>query len=193
VDGTKNAKVQSVFIDDFPIRTARFTADGEQVIVAARRPFFHFYDLASGKVQRVSGIQGRSEKSLERFCVSPDGDHVAFYGIDGTAILVSARSKQWVANLKMPGHLRSLAFTPEGDLLAGSDEGLVHRWDARTRRCLYRFHDEGSTSVTSLAVSPNSELVATGYVEGCRGRCVGGCEEGEGALCRMGRHQPPCL
>ena len=31
VDGTKNTKLQSVYIENFPIRTAQFTADGEQV------------------------------------------------------------------------------------------------------------------------------------------------------------------
>ena len=139
-----------------------------QVIAASRRPFFHFYDVVSGKVHRVSGIQGRSEKSFERFCVSPDGDHVAFYGNDGTAILVSARTKQWLANLKMPGALRSLSFTSEGDLLAGCDDGMVHRWDARTRRCLWRFHDEGSTSVNTIVAAPSGQLIATGY--GRKGR-----------------------
>ncbi len=180
MDGTKNAKVQSVFVENFPIRTARFTADGSQVIMGARRPHFHFFDLASGKVHRVAGIQGRSEKSLERFVVSPDGDTIAFYGDGGNAVLVSARSKMWIANVKVPGAVRSLAYAPEGDLLVGNDAGVVHRWDARTRRCLYRFNDEGSTMVTALTCSPNSELVATG----CVGGGGGGGGEGGGACAR---------
>ena len=107
---------------------------------------------------------GRSEKSLEKFCVSPDNEHIAFYGKDGTAILVSARTKQWAANLKMPGQLRSLCFAPSGDLLAGCDDGVVHRWDVRMRRSLWRFADEGSTCVTALACAPSGAVLATGCV-----------------------------
>jgi hypothetical protein len=92
---------------------------------------------------------------------------MAFYGKDGTAIIVSTRSKQWVANLKMPGDLRSLAFTPEGDLLAGCADGVVHKWDMRTRRAVWRFMDEGNLSVSSLACSPNGNFVATGCVSVC--------------------------
>ncbi len=84
----KNTKVQSVFIEKFPVRTARFTVDGAevggggvyiaggsgcetayasvcvQIIAASRRPHFHVLDVASGAVHRVSGIQGVVRCSL---------------------------------------------------------------------------------------------------------------------------------
>jgi hypothetical protein len=113
-------------------------------------------------LRRCLRCSGRSEKSFEQFCISPDGAHIAFYGDEGTAVLVSARTKQWVANLKMPGLLRAMAFTGDGNLVAGCDDGVVHTWDCRMRRCVSQFVDEGSTGVTSVAVSPNSQFVATG-------------------------------
>lgn len=142
-----------------------------QIIMSARRKYFYSYDVVSGKVNLISGIQGRDEKSLERFCLSPAGDTIAFYGKDGTAILVSARTKQWMANLKMPGDLRALAWTKDGDLLAGSGNGVVHKWDVRMRRVLWRFADEGSTCVTSLATSANGAYIATGYATPCSRVC----------------------
>ena len=60
---------------------------------------------------------GRNEKSFERFWVSPDDKHLVFTGHDGTLILLSNKTKQWVANLKMNGSARSVAFTPDSQRL----------------------------------------------------------------------------
>lgn len=50
-------------------------------------------------------------------------------------------------------------------MVAGSD-GVVHTWDMRMRRCIARELDEGSFCSTALAVSPNSQLYATGSKAG---------------------------
>lgn len=55
-------------------------------------------------------LAGRREKSWERFEASPDGQYLAFLGNDGYTVLVSAKTKQWVANLKMNGSVRAIAF-----------------------------------------------------------------------------------
>lgn len=53
-----------------------------QVVVAGRRPFIYLFDLQSSKVERIVGLLGREEKSLETFTVSPSIDLplVAFLG-----------------------------------------------------------------------------------------------------------------
>lgn len=79
MDGAKNPKIQSIFIKDMAIRTALFTPDGQQVgkprlllarsvwdpmlpsaqvIISGRRKYYYSYDVLSGKVHMIHGIQG---------------------------------------------------------------------------------------------------------------------------------------
>ncbi len=53
VDGKTNPKIHSVFLDSFPIYTAKFSADGNQVIMGSRHKSFYYYDLIADKVLRV--------------------------------------------------------------------------------------------------------------------------------------------
>jgi U3 small nucleolar RNA-associated protein 18 len=70
---------------------------------------------------------GRSEESLETFSLSPDGKYITFLGKDGYIILVSRRSKQWIANLKMNGTVRSLCYSPDNQLYSlGGNMGFFH-------------------------------------------------------------------
>ncbi|KAK7818034.1 u3 small nucleolar rna-associated protein 18 like protein, partial [Quercus suber] len=53
IDGKRNTKIQSIFLDDCPIRKASFLPDGSQVIVAGRRKFFYSFDLVKAKVDKI--------------------------------------------------------------------------------------------------------------------------------------------
>ena len=171
VDGSKNAKVQSVFFNDLPIRKACFSSDGTQVIVAGRRKHFYTYDLQGGTTERVSPLIGREEKSLESFILSPTCVHkplLAFLGADGHVPLVSLDSRSYVGSVKMNGTARSAAFSANGlHLLTGGGDGTVYIWDLRNqRRCIERIVDEGALSVTSLATSPTGKHLSTGSDSG---------------------------
>ena len=50
-----------------------------QVVAAGRRKFFYQLDLAGGRVERVAGLFGRDEKSLESFVASHDQDRPGGY------------------------------------------------------------------------------------------------------------------
>ena len=86
---------------------------------------------------------------------------IVFTGHDGALILVSARTKQWVGNLKMNGSARAVAFTAdENRLLSAGGDGKVYVWDLRARKCTNVFVDDGCTTATALAVAPNDAYVA---------------------------------
>lgn len=93
-----------------------------QVIATGRRKHFYAIDLASAKVERVSHLTNREEKSLENFVVSPLPGHplIAFLGARGHLPLVSLHSRQVVAQLKMSGTVRSATFTDDGTYLLAS-------------------------------------------------------------------------
>ena len=55
IDGKQNPKIQSVFLEKFPISTAHFSRDGKEVILGSqRRKSFYHYDMIAGKVNQVS-------------------------------------------------------------------------------------------------------------------------------------------
>jgi len=184
-DGRANALLASVALPELPVSSAAWNGDGSEVIATGRRPFFYAYDVGGGAAARVGGLLGRSEASLEAAVVSPSPPAsatalIAFLGNDGTTVLAAARSKQWVANLRLPsGTVRAAAFsrgpTAGGggagaldfpELLAAGSAGVVTRWCLRTLKCLGRWADEGSTGGTALAAHPGGALVAVGSASG---------------------------
>lgn len=167
IDGKRNKMMDSIFIEDCPIRNASFLPDGSQVIVAGRRKFFYSIDISKGNVDKIGPLTGREEKSLEVFEVSPDSRTIAFLGNDGYILLVSAKTKELIGTLKMNGTARSIAFTDDGQqLLSSGGDGQVYHWDLRTRTCLHKGVDEGSINGTALCTSPVGNLFAAGSSSG---------------------------
>ncbi|KAG2429315.1 hypothetical protein HXX76_011083 [Chlamydomonas incerta] len=184
-DGLRNPLLQAVHLDDLPVTAAAFApcassagaaaAAADRVVLAGRRPFFYVFDMGAGRVERVLGPAGCGLKSLERFDVSPPSSSafgseplVAFTGDGGSIPLVSLRSRQWVASLRMSGTVRALAFAADGtELLSTGDDGAVHVWDLRTRRCRLVFADAGNIGdASSLALSADGRWIATGAGSG---------------------------
>ncbi|PON95024.1 WD repeat containing protein [Trema orientale] len=167
IDGKRNTKIQSIFIDDCPIRKASFMPDGSQVVIAGRRKFFYTFDLVKAKVDKIGPLVGREEKSLEVFEVSPDSSTIAFVGNEGYILLVSSKTKELIGTLKMNGTVRSLAFADDGrQLLSNGGDGQVYHWDLRTRACLHKGVDEGCLNGTALCTSPNGTMFAAGSDSG---------------------------
>ena len=67
IDGKQNTKIQSIFLDDCPIRKVSFLPDWSRVIIAGRRKFFYSFDLVKAKVDKIGPVVAKVEKSLEVF------------------------------------------------------------------------------------------------------------------------------
>ncbi|KAL5198715.1 hypothetical protein ABZP36_002227 [Zizania latifolia] len=167
IDGKRNPKIQSIYIEDCPIHKASFLPDGSEVILSGRRKFFYSFDLVNAAVSKIGPLTGRDEKSLEHFEISPDSKTIAFVGNEGCILLVSSKTKQLIGTLKMNGNVRSLAFADGGNqLLSSGGDGHVYHWDLRTRKCIHKGTDEGSLAGVSLCTSHDSSLFATGSTSG---------------------------
>ncbi|XP_022741056.1 U3 small nucleolar RNA-associated protein 18 homolog [Durio zibethinus] len=167
IDGKRNTKIQSIFLEDCPVRKASFLPDGSQVIIAGRRKFFYCFDLVKAKVDKIGPLVGREEKSLEVFEVSPDSSTIAFLGNEGYVLLVSSKTKELIGTLKMNGTVRSLAFADDGkQLLSSGGDGQVYNWDLRTRTCFHKAVDEGCINGTALCTSTNGRMFAAGSDSG---------------------------
>ncbi|KAL6998337.1 hypothetical protein U1Q18_008461 [Sarracenia purpurea var. burkii] len=167
IDGKRNTKIQSIFLEDCPVRKASFVPDGSQVIVAGRRKFFYSFDLVKAEVDKIGPLIGREERSLEVFEVSPDSKTIAFVGNEGYILLVSSKTKELIGTLKMNGTVRSLAFANNGrHLLSSGGDGHVYHWDLSTRACFHKAVDEGCINGSALCTSPNGALFAAGSDSG---------------------------
>ncbi|RHY33622.1 hypothetical protein DYB32_001509 [Aphanomyces invadans] len=163
IDGSTNAKVESIFLKDMPISCAKFTADGKRIVMSGPRTFIHTYDMESGSVQRIPRIGNRKERKWDSFAVSRS--HAAFLGNDGIIALLSSASYEWMGNIKMNGSVRSATFCDDNNyLLTTGSDGDVYKWDMRTRRCIYRVGDEGSLG--SGAIAAKGKYVAVGADSG---------------------------
>lgn len=180
IDGKENSKLLSVHLPDLPVASAAWLGDGSEVIATGRRPYFYTYDMNAGKLNKIPRIIGRSETSLESAVVSPghpssSSSMIAFLGKDGTTILTSAATKQWIGNLRQPGTVRAAAFSRGStsgaggagpldypELLTIGSYGEVYKWDLRTLKCLSKHKDEGNTGGTAIAVRPDGKGYAVG-------------------------------
>lgn len=167
VDGTTNAKVENVFVKELPILDAKFTLGGSRVVLTGPRSYFYSYDLEGGKITKIPGIIGRQERKLEKFVASSSGDQLAFLGSDGYLSLVSAKSYEWIGNLKMNGDVQAAAFIDNDRyLISTGSDGQIYKWDMRTRKCVVVHDDEGSLGNFALAASPDGKYYAAGSKSG---------------------------
>ncbi|CAH0522275.1 unnamed protein product [Peronospora belbahrii] len=141
VDGSNNAKVESVFVQDLPMLDAKFTMAGQRAVLTGPRQYFFSYDIEAGKITKIPGLYGRKEKKRNTFVVSNNGETIVFMGSNGYLDVVSAKSYESI----------------------GSD-GQVYKWDMRTRRCVFVHDNEGSLGSFALAASDN--YYATGLKSG---------------------------
>jgi len=167
VDGETNPRIQNLFLENFPIYSAQFTPDGQQVVMSSRRKHFYVFDMATGDVRKVPNIQGRTEKSLESFAICPDGSCIAFLGDSGYINLVSLKTLQYMCSLKMNGSVKCVTFSHDGArLFSFGGDGEVYVWDMKTKKCKHKFRDDGCLKGGCIDVSKNGRFVACGSNSG---------------------------
>uniref|UniRef100_A0A8C6YZE6 U3 small nucleolar RNA-associated protein 18 homolog n=1 Tax=Nothoprocta perdicaria TaxID=30464 RepID=A0A8C6YZE6_NOTPE len=167
VDGIKNPKIQSIYLEGFPIHKACFSADGEQVIATGtHHKTFYVYDMMGGSIIPVHQVRGML-KFVRDFEVSPDGSLMLLTGTSGYLHLLSMKTKELISTMKANGRCTASAFTPDSSkIYTYSKEGEVFIWDVKSRKCLHKFEDEGSLGGKCIAVSRNNQYVACGSTSG---------------------------
>ncbi|XP_064323456.1 U3 small nucleolar RNA-associated protein 18 homolog [Phalacrocorax carbo] len=168
VDGIRNPRIQSIYLESFPIYKACFSVDGEQVIATGtHHKMFFVYDMMSGNIIPIQRVRGVDERFLKSFELSPDGSFMLLTGTSGYLHLLSMKTKELISTMKVNGRCTACAFTPDSSkVYSYSKEGEVFIWDVRSRKCLHKFEDEGSLEGKCIAVSRNNQYVACGSASG---------------------------
>jgi WD40 repeat protein len=159
---TKREQV-AVTLDKTPAVGLSFNPDGDWLALATARRVIR-WEIAAGV-------------GTEHFSVRPpDVFKGVAFGPGPTALAVSAeRAKLRVWDLTTGHELCALrwpsatfpivALGPSGELLA-TDGKAVTAWESATGRILHRVETGEEEDVCSVALSPDGNLLATGYVHG---------------------------
>lgn len=166
---TPNPMLTSVQVRRTDLRRAAFLSvkgedgegQGEEVVFAGRRKYFHSWNLATGAVKKISKIAGhqKEHKTMERFRASPCGRWMAVAASDkkggGMLNILNAATMQWVAQARIDGRGGIADFqwwsSGEGLTIAGRD-GQVAEWSLESKRTVGVWRDEGSIGGTVLAM-----------------------------------------
>lgn len=166
----------SAFLADSPASASSGTAatDSHQIVFAGRRRYFHTWDLASGKVQKIHRVQGHAleHRTMERFRLSPAGTHMALVATDrkrgGIVNVLDVQTMQWVAQARHEsvGGVADLQWWRDGSgmTILGRD-GRVGEWSLEARRFVGVWRDDGSTGGTVLGLGGGQVAGQTGGPE----------------------------
>jgi U3 small nucleolar RNA-associated protein 18 len=159
---TPNPSLASVQLRGTPIYRCQFLGpDGDEIIIAGRRRYFHSWNLASGVVKKVSQFygHGQEQKTTERFRASPCGRYIGFIASvrrgGGMLNILSAGSMQWVAqaHIDSRGGIVDFAWWSDGEgmTMLGGD-GTIAEWSMSTRKGVGIWRDAGSVGSTVIAL-----------------------------------------
>jgi uncharacterized protein with WD repeat len=137
----------------------KFTGDGKTLYAQGSGPGrVSVFDVATGK--RLVHAQPEST-TVSAFDISPDGKYLAtIAGWDGRDIvLVEFARKEPAVVGRVASYVRDIAFSPDGEYLAWSEERDVRVWDVRARRMKEPLKALGPCA---LAYSPDGGYLVAG-------------------------------
>ncbi|KAK4548952.1 hypothetical protein LTR36_008725 [Oleoguttula mirabilis] len=163
-----NPLLTSLHIRGTALTTTAFHPTDPRIFLAARRRFFHVWNLQTGRVEKVARVYGQQheQRSMERFKLSPDGAYMALLGSarkgGGVINILSASSLQWVTQVRVEsrGGIADFCWWRDsrGLCIAGKS-GEVAEWSIASQTMVARWQDEGAVGTTTLALGGQHELV----------------------------------
>jgi WD40 repeat protein len=149
-----------------PIWGLAFSPNGHILATGSMNGPLKLWDVKSGALLWTAGLA----TNAHGLAFAPNGDLLATCG--GTDRLVriwSLQSDKEVQTLAHPNPLCSLAWSPDGRLIASGDfEGCIRIWNVETRQpTLYmQMQERHRKWVPTLAFAPTSNILASGSGDG---------------------------
>jgi WD40 repeat protein len=149
-----------------PYYAVAFTADGKTLAAGGCGPdgrggLLELWDLESGEARTLKFADAVTSLAVppgheDRVAVGTAGDNVRM-------IYPSTRKEEY--SLRQPGPIRSLAFAPDGNLLAASSDTQVHVWDWGSSREIATLTGHAGR-VTTAQFSPDGKRLLTASLDG---------------------------
>ncbi|KAK5129340.1 hypothetical protein LTR08_003570 [Meristemomyces frigidus] len=169
---TANPLLTSLHIRGTALTTTAFHPTDPRIFLAARRRFFHVWNLHTGRVAKIARVYGHQhdQRSMERFKLSPDGASMALLGSarkgGGVINILSAATLQWVAQVRIEsrGGIADFCWWRDsrGLCIAGKS-GEVTEWALASQSVVARWQDEGAVGTTTLALGGQHEFVKAAF------------------------------
>lgn len=153
------------------VKALSFSPDGETLAVSTGgNSNRHEYRLRLWDVSTGNLIATSEELDAIAWDVvfTPGGEIIATALRDGRIVFLDSKDLSNIGSLKHNGEVNSLAFSPDGGLLAAgvaeAGNGMVYIWEV-DRRAIIRSFWAHPYSVPSMAFSPTGQFLATGAVD----------------------------
>lgn len=139
------------------VTSLAFTGDGRQLLLGDFTGQLRLWSAADGREQRA--WKGHDQQ-VAAVAVGREG-RLASAGSDNVMRLWDARSAAQLSELKHPSGFWSLAFSPDGQTLAGGLSGGTVLWDTRTGAVRAELHTFWRVDpVQGVAFSPDGKRLA---------------------------------
>ena len=154
-------------LNESGIRALAFSADGKEIVTLDGLCVYHPLDRRTGKEGEIWGFGPAPGGTEAAHCAafSPDGKTVAVGHADGTIRLHdTATGKELRLVGRHPGIVWSVAFSPDGKMLASSARrhGVVRLWDVATGRMIRSYPGHGGGVKCVLFTPDGKQLIAGG-------------------------------
>lgn len=165
---TPNPLLTSMHIRGSQLTTTSFHPKDERIFLSARRRYFHIWNLATGRVEKIARVYGHQhdQRSMERFKLSPDGKYMALLGSarkgGGVVNILSASTLQWVTQVRIEsrGGIAEFEWWRDGrGLCIAGKNGEITEWHVDRQEVIARWQDEGAVGTTTLALGGQHEVV----------------------------------
>jgi WD40 repeat protein len=154
-------------LDGEAVMSVAFSSDGGLVAAGGLNGTVAMWDVRS---RRMLPLPKEHEDAVWKVAFSSTG-LLASSDRKGAVVLWDVAGRKKLARVEQPltGEIQSLAFSPDGRLLAGGCHGrTIYFWDvtARSARLLRAVVTEQQGPVTSLAFTTDGKTLASGSVDG---------------------------